>query len=273
MQPPPPPPRFNPFNPARAPPKNTAQRGPQPYRAPEGLFTPVPRQPERAAREAGAQAGDKGHADPKFEGWDQKSEGVGGSEVWRRQGGAGNWPRSPTPSPSPEEDGRQDGVNDTLEILLAMGFHEADAREALERTSSLEAAVEFMMEQAPGSLSFEKAGGGWYGVMERIGGHIPSRGTLYGVAERVGERVTERVPAAGGEIYGAVRRLSEQLASWVPPLRSFGSLEHAQNLDIVKALLSLGYTDEQAHAAARRCSSVEAAVEWISAGKNIGVGR
>lgn len=163
-----------------------------------------------------------------------------------------------------------------------MGFHEEDARLAMSRTSSVEAAVELIMMKSPDGVMPERAERGWYGVMERVSeirapsdvyNQLPSRGTLYAGLERV----AERVPSAGGEIYGAARRLSEHITAFVPPLRgkeevwepaAAPTLEDAAG-DVASDLLALGFTHEQAESAAKRCSSVDAAVEWIENNPNL----
>merc|ERR1712232_1346773 len=83
--------------------------------------------------------------------WGSAARDRNGGEVWRRHSGN-------------EVD--EEAETGPLDILLAMGFSEEDGREAISKTASVEAAVEFIMMKSPGSGA--ERGGGWYGVIDRI---------------------------------------------------------------------------------------------------------
>jgi len=138
----------------------------------------------------------------------------------------------------------------------------------------------------------------------RLGERLPDRGSVYGVIERIGEKLPDRnevygaVGVGGGALYNAVGRLGghiQNLSSWQggssatvanaragaataphpdedrlglqapePPAPALGSHEGGKS-ELIATLTLLGFTAEQAQAAARRCSSVAAAVDWITA--------
>lgn len=126
-------------------------------------------------------------------------------------------------------------VLDLGEILKTLGFSDKDVQEALKRCSTVEAAVDFIM----------------------------TRGCQ-------GE---PRVPDASRSL--KVQRLAQESCSAAsPPV--FGrqptrppTAETEPLPDLASSLLAIGFTKMQVDAAVRRCSSLEAAVEWIAANPNI----
>lgn len=211
---------------------------------------------------------------------------------------------------------------DNREILLAMGFEEADVAPALRRCSSVDAAVEYiMLRHASGagttaaSASAAPDGGGNFlrRIMTLLGETLPgeaaeessshegepqSRGrSIYGALEQNWERMPGR-----GEVFGAVGQVFQAFVSpsqqppsgdgasggasggggsAPAPAAAGGSRqpeaspavaatpgrqefeERAEQL--VATLTGLGFSEADAKAAAKRCSSVEAAVEWLAA--------
>merc|ERR1712217_383074 len=126
-----------------------------------------------------------------------------------------------------------------IDILLAMGFEKADVQKAIDNCESVEDAVHFIMMRQNRT------------VIERVGEHIVDSG-LYDYMQ----------PAASG-LASAAGRVSEQISSWI------SWPERQEPVDVTASLLALGYQESQAQAASRRCSSVEAAIEWISANPEI----
>lgn len=170
--------------------------------------------------------------------------------------------RAPTPEPEEELD--------NLGILMAMGFEERRAKAALLRCSSVEAAVQYMMEQGePGVYSeyiepvVRPAAQGIYGAAERAGvapAANQAASALHGVVK----------PAAQG-LYGVAERAYGAVIQPVAQ-RIYGESETpgGATSDLPATLLALGFSEKQATEAAGRCSSVEAAVEWIAAHPELG---
>jgi len=137
---------------------------------------------------------------------------------------------SDTPEQAPEPDESHEHRS-KLKILTMMGFDQDVATASLERCSSIEAAVEYMMETS--TLGSAPAQHGILPVQAVGQTFEPSPALAAGAAGQ--HRMVERV----------------EPSSRIPSI-------HA-------ALIGCGFAEEQAKAAARRCSSVEAAVEWIAA--------
>lgn len=106
---------------------------------------------------------------------------------------------------------------------------------------------------------------GFADVMGRLGGHVhslvapPALGDV--TAETTDDGDAEVWRPVGGRWEDGIdarRGKSQQLPA-----------SSRDAVDVAATLLTLGFTSEQAHAAARRCSSVEAALGWLD--KNPGV--
>jgi len=192
--------------------------------------------------------------------------------------------------------------------MIAMGFNEREARHALQQTPNLSAAVEYLMvggAAAGGGL--HRAATGLYGAagnlyserLQPLGGQLqPAAASLYSehlqpAAENLYGAAIQ--PAAKGIYFGAsslveaVGSLGSHLQSLVSyqqpaetasdaevPCESLGStttsvgqVNATPAADVEATLQMLGFSSEQAQAAARRCSSVEAAIEWIDANPHI----
>jgi len=136
-----------------------------------------------------------------------------------------------------------------MEVLLDMGFSEADVEAALARHSSMDAAVEYLMLHGagPGDPVERTDSGSFAQHLDHIGqialAQLPlPHWLLAGVdADTPSESVTTEntYTAAEASVMGATS-------------------------DVADALRALGFTESQVQAAVRRCSSVEAAVEWLS---------
>jgi len=253
------------------------------------------RQPTAAAsKEQRSQA--RSRATPH--GWGAQQED--GGEVWMRGGRrVEEDPEDESRSPSPDAE----KALDMVEMLIAMGFTRREAQAARARTSSVEAAVEYLMMRSASDVPEvpdPSDGGGVYDVVGRLVEKLPSGGQVYDAAANIGEklpagkdvyglaaRLGEKVPAkedvydaaarlgeslpAKEDLYDAAARIGAGIASFVPTQgdgEQQGSILALEADDrkgkLVADLVALGFTDSQAHEAARRCSSVEAAVEWLS---------
>lgn len=172
-------------------------------------------------------------------------------ESWRRvdvesteeQAGAEVWQRAKPADDLLQQQDETEKNLDMFEILSAMGFEKIDIEKALECCDTVEDAVHYiMMRQNRGVIAHIAEGA------ERLG--------VYEVAERVGEHMQ---PAASGlyeYMQPAASGLYNAVSSWV-------SWPEA-SVDVKASLVALGYQENIAEAASRRCSSVEAAIEWIS---------
>lgn len=169
--------------------------------------------------------------------------------------------REPTPEPDLDED------LDNIGILMAMGFSERRVKEALQRSSTLEAAVDYLMLQGDQGVYTEyiqpvmkPAAEGIYGAAERAG--------VAPVAHQAVNALHEAVQPAARGIYGVAEKASAGLYGAVfKPMaeKIYGENKpEAPADDLCGTLVALGFTEIQAKAAAGRCSSVEAAIDWIS---------
>lgn len=113
--------------------------------------------------------------------------------------------------------------DDKITILTMMGFGHEAAEASLKRCSSIEAAVEYIMENA----------------------------TLKGGSAR--DHPVLPLQAAGKTFTRDTSTLSEQPGQG-----------RRRSQTVQADLMRCGYSEAQAKAAARRCSSIEAAVEWIA---------
>lgn len=165
------------------------------------------------------------------------------------------------------EDGGEEAL-DMVEIMMLMGFREEDARFAATRCSSVEAAVQYLMSRdeppaaAPPRVPLGDEPGGAVDP-----GHVEvwRRVEADGAPEATGG-----AEAGAAGLGAAVGRLGEVLTAWTwggaadaePPL------DHRAK-ELVAQLLEFGYNEAQANAAAKRCSSMEASVEWLSANPDV----
>lgn len=187
-----------------------------------------------------------------------------------------------------DEDGDLIEPLDKLDILMAMGFEEAQCKEALERCSSVEAAVEYIMMNKDSGLMtryIRPAANALHRAVEPATPYIePAANVVYdNVVQPVGKgvyvaadnvrnsetanRVTQAVQPAARGIYGMVEQVGSNLYGVAAQaMRGSGNEESGEQVaDVASTLVSLGFTDKQAKAAASRCSSVEAAIDWLSA--------
>mmetsp|Transcript_170484 Transcript_170484/g.546787 ORF Transcript_170484/g.546787 Transcript_170484/m.546787 type:complete len:320 (+) Transcript_170484:640-1599(+) len=214
--------------------------------------------------------------------------GPGTPEVWTRSAEA-----SAPPPPAARQKGRgngtydsssedEDDVNlmeadddtfdrmaapekkDLLGILLAMGFQEKDARAALEKNTTTATAIGWLMTQGVGLHgALCRAGSGMYDAAK------PAADNLFDVAKPAADGV---VSATSG-LFDIMTGWGEQVHSWVRssslsgPSGGPAALEGGSGAasEIEETLLALGFARREAAAASRRCSSVEAAVDWIAA--------
>lgn len=176
-----------------------------------------------------------------------------------------------------------------LDILMAMGFEEAHCREALERCSSVEAAVEhIMMNKDAGLMTryIRPAANALHRAVEPATPYIePAANVVYGVVKPVGKgayivadnvRKSETAnvvhqavqPAARG-LYGMVERVGNDLYGVAQAMTGGGNETSDPADDVSSTLVNLGFTEQQAKAAALRCSSVDAAIDWLSANPDL----
>mmetsp|Transcript_27365 Transcript_27365/g.59464 ORF Transcript_27365/g.59464 Transcript_27365/m.59464 type:complete len:138 (-) Transcript_27365:36-449(-) len=130
-----------------------------------------------------------------------------------------------------------------------MGFAEKDAYEALKRHQTAAAAVAWLMGMFRSTTTTEEPRGPTDGSQALV----PSNGR----------------PNVGGasELLGV---WSHQVSSWVQsalasdvPSENLSNELSGSGMQLQAQLVALGFSDLDAFEAARRCSSVEAAVEWI----------
>lgn len=128
---------------------------------------------------------------------------------------------------SPSEISEESDETEKMTILTTMGFDHQAAEASLKRCSSIEAAVQYIMENSA--------------VSAPASGHpvLP----LKAVGQTLG-----RVPPVPGD--AELQRGCHQ----------GGRKSQSVQADLIRC----GFSEGQAKAAARRCSSVEAAVEWIA---------
>ncbi|CAK0803403.1 unnamed protein product [Prorocentrum cordatum] len=127
-------------------------------------------------------------------------------------------------------------------ILLQMSFAEWEVDAAMQRCSSVEAAVEFLMSEE----HRRACEGGWL----------------------------QPVAAGAAAAVGQVAQLGSQLRAWLRPDAPGGAapslgddpchLRLEASPGLAARLRELGFSEQQAEAAALRCSSVEAAVDWLA---------
>jgi len=128
------------------------------------------------------------------------------------------------------------------DILLAMGFSRKQVKAAMQHCSSVEESVAYMM-----------VGGGTAEAMDAFG-----RG-MSEVLENAGE--------LGGHVLEGAGQLGGLVQSWVGGYG--GSPAEAEaggngDSDLVPQLVNMGFSVQQARAACRRCSSMEAAVQYLA---------
>lgn len=151
-----------------------------------------------------------------------------------------------------------------------MGFAEEDVRTAVEKCKSVEAAVEFIMEKgASGTESPNGAAGAAAGAAAAVTEAVGQLGELlrpwkawWGAGDEAS------APEARG---GAERELPQLTGAEKVPVVAGAPAPPPQQPQLVSSLLAIGFSQAQAEAAARRCSSVEAAVEWLAAQPENGV--
>lgn len=195
-------------------------------------------------------------------------------EVWTRK----DRPQASSPwDDEADDDDEDDGDLDELGILVAMGFAKSKAEQALQRCGSIELAVEYLMLR--GRLS-QMAGGSLYGAVEPAADGLCHAAVSLGAQMRpaadvvrpAAARLSEHLQPAANELYEVAGRLGEQVHAWLPwgggqpedgPERPAALTNKAS--DVAATLVELGFPDAQAAAAARRCSSAEAAIEWLAA--------
>jgi len=127
---------------------------------------------------------------------------------------------------SHSDEAEPDGFS-PLSVLLAMGFEEDPAREAVAICGTVGASIDWLMRNNHTETDDAFAPG----LVDRIGAAAPD-GLVAGIAE---------------------------IAGWFD-----SSAQDSSQFDsVVRAVREMGFSDQQARAALQRTSSVEAAVEWL----------
>lgn len=187
-----------------------------------------------------------------------------GGEVWRLrpEGADGDDPDGGEEEEAAERVGQPLNM---VEMLIEMGFREDHARAASQKCADVPSAVEFIMKRGAGeSWADQKI----YEVGHAVGAAAGALGKglqpVYKAVQPAASNLYERVqPAASAAsdlasgLSNAAGALGEQL--WGP----------AGNKEVFAGLQELGFSRAQAAEAAKRCSSVEAALEWLTAHPNI----
>eukprot|EP00927_Polykrikos_kofoidii_P073628 TRINITY_DN69649_c0_g1_i1.p1 TRINITY_DN69649_c0_g1~~TRINITY_DN69649_c0_g1_i1.p1 ORF type:complete len:515 (-),score=95.51 TRINITY_DN69649_c0_g1_i1:77-1621(-) len=168
---------------------------------------------------------------------------------------------------------------DMFDMLKAFGFSEADARSAIERCSSVEAAVEYIMshsgERQANKCDVEgrelEKGSCCNKTEPETGLHAATQEQTDLQPPPTAAPLRRAFVAPNGLVppstqppptmMPAASRVSRGLAE-TSPYETRPSVMGRS--DLLASLLALGFRETQAQAAAQRCSSLEAAVEWIS---------
>lgn len=198
---------------------------------PEDMLLPRPKQQSRPRQARGHDAADDTSA----------NDGPVGRAVTR--------PRAEDPPAA-----ATDEAADVKEFLMQMGFEQSDVEGALRRCSSVEAAIEFLYFRPPGPKATKPSGFlGEDPVVKKV--DIAGQIALGQLAQPWLPR-TAKLHAESGP---GGKRLSANGAQGTAA--TSGPLSQQ---DLVLSLRSLGFSESQAKAAALRCSSAEAAVEWLT---------
>lgn len=188
---------------------------------------------------------------------------------------------------------------DSLNILLSMGFKEPDARAAMESHSSVDGAVEHLMNGAgaAGAAVAEAASAIAVAMGPAAAGAAAAGGFVaaaaVGAGGRLGERISSWWEAAGWPdtskedvdhlpIDCLVEYHSKTKDIWIPAkVESFDAATKTYRLDVkleaepervrlrrdasglLAQLIDMGFSEKEASMAAKRCSSMEAALNWI----------
>eukprot|EP00929_Paragymnodinium_shiwhaense_P083995 TRINITY_DN44898_c0_g1_i2.p1 TRINITY_DN44898_c0_g1~~TRINITY_DN44898_c0_g1_i2.p1 ORF type:complete len:588 (-),score=117.69 TRINITY_DN44898_c0_g1_i2:571-2334(-) len=136
---------------------------------------------------------------------------------------------APRKAPLADAEDGDDAALSTVEILLALGFSEGDSKAAAARCSSVEAAVDYLMKAPPALQQGDRQQAAQ--AAEQTPGQLPPQPSSTAVASST-EHAAKSQPSGSS---------------------------------VVSELLAIGFSQAQAEAAAKRCSSLEAAVEWIMA--------
>lgn len=137
--------------------------------------------------------------------------------------------------------------------LVSMGFDEGIAIEAMRRNSSAEGAVEWIMQQSIQAL----------GNLGHVELRAPDRHAT--VRERKGTATAEAREAA---MMSGAREAGTGAAGYGAGGQAAAATENARKRldsggDLVEQLTQLGISHGNATEASRRCSSVEAAMDWL----------
>jgi len=154
---------------------------------------------------------------------------------WNCAPGYGDEPRA---MPADEAIGMQD-------ILLAMGFSKKQVKAAMQHCATVEESVAYMM-----------VGGGAGEAVNALG-----RGM---------SQVLENAGYVGGHVLEGAGHLGGLVQSWMGGDDGSPELADADS-DLVQQLVGMGFSPQQARAASRRCSSIEAAVQYLAENPNAGV--
>jgi len=212
-------------------------------------------------------AASKGPQDTNFAAKQPHCETKSAREASEHQAPAAS--QVPTASQTPPEPADQPPEGpplDHLGILLAMGFTEDQAQSAVQRSSSVEAAVEFLMNGglAPVASAPPKPPPTMDPRQARFGIGAAGQGNnAENAKEEIWRQLTEPLPPRTD--LGMVEALFREYS------RPHSEAASAQNQnkdmqpqELTTTLLGLGFSIDQATAAVKRCSSLEAAVEWIA---------
>lgn len=153
-------------------------------------------------------------------------------------------------------EGDPDEAADVKEVLMLMGFTQSDVEGALRRCSSVEAAIEFLMlRSGPGSAA--KSPG--FQPIPEVTKKVDLAGQI--ALGQMAQPWLPRTAKLHAESGPGGKRLSAHAQAAAPHATS-GPLSQQ---DLVQSLREVGFSESQAKAAALRCSSAEAAVEWLTA--------
>lgn len=160
---------------------------------------------------------------------------------WNCAPGYGDEPRGvATPG-----DGEAIGMKD---ILLAMGFSRKQVKAAMQHCTTVEESVAYMM--VGGAASTAEAASNATAALGR------------GMSQAL-----EHAGTLGGHVLDGAGQLGGLVQSWMGgdgnPDGEAASLGDADS-DLVQQLVNMGFSLQQARAASKRCSSIEAAVQYLA---------
>mmetsp|Transcript_59658 Transcript_59658/g.109665 ORF Transcript_59658/g.109665 Transcript_59658/m.109665 type:complete len:455 (-) Transcript_59658:54-1418(-) len=175
---------------------------------------------------------------------------------------------------------KEETANAQIEELTAMGFKPEEAREALGKTSSLQEAAAFLVEKYHPPATLVDRIMGWFSAPKSSDSEVftPGRYKVCGCRMAVRSSpestevleyledgsVMEIVEVATVSAEDGPGHVQGKMADgrWIS-IKSYGRL-WASQISLVAQLVELGYPEAKAQEAAKRCSSIEAAVDYLS---------